>query len=330
MIGRAKTQLNLLDGVLNRRRKRSRSDELLKRIDEFIDWERLVEVCSVVFKDSKRGRPSLPVIFSLKSLFLQFLYDLSDPALEDALTDRLSFQRFVGMGFEEDAPDFTTIWRFRERLVKAGLYDRLFELINEDLEARGVVLKRGTLVDATIVTSARRPRRKKAADEEKSARGRAQEDGDARFTQKGGRIYYGYKGHIGVDEGSGVIRRKAFTAAEVHDSQKTDELISGDERSVFGDKAYMSAERKRGLRQKGVWCGILDKGYRNRPLSEKQKRLNSRKSRVRSAVERPFAHFRRLYGYGRARYLNLKRNDLEFTFLCMIYNVRRGIALAAA
>ena len=329
MIGRAKTQLTLLDSVLNKRKKKSRTDELLKKMDEFVDWDKLIEVCSVVFKDSKRGRPSLPIIFSLKSLFLQFLYDLSDPGLEDALTDRLSFQRFVGIGFDEEAPDFTTIWRFRERLVKADLYDRLFELINEGLEARGVVLKRGTLVDATIVTSARRPRRK-ATDEEKTARAKAQEDGDARFTKKRKRTYYGYKGHIGVDEGSGVIRKKAFTAADVHDSQKIDELVSGDERSVFGDKAYMSAERKRRLRQKGVWCGILDKGYRNRPLSEKQKQLNRKKSRVRSAVERPFAHFKHLYGYGRARYVNLKRNDLEFTFLCMIHNVRRGIAFTAA
>ena len=188
MIGRAKTQLTLLDGVLNKRQKKSRTDELLKKMDEFVDWGKPIEVCSVVFKDSKRGRPSLPIIFSLKSLFLQFLYDLSDPGLEDALTDRLSFQRFVGIGFDEDAPDFTTIWRFRERPVKADLYDRLFEFINEGLEARGVLLKRGTLVDATIVTSARRPRRR-ATDEEKTARAQAQEDRDARFTKKRKRTY---------------------------------------------------------------------------------------------------------------------------------------------
>ncbi|MDZ7316353.1 MAG: transposase [candidate division KSB1 bacterium] len=223
--------------MLNRRRDHAAAS-FLKKIDEFIDWDKL-EVCSVVFKDSKCGR-----------------------------------------------------------LVKAGLYDRLCELINVDLESRGVVLKRGTWVDATIVTSARRPRRK-AGEKERSVRGRVQEEGEVQFTQKGGRIYYGYKAHIGADEGSGVIRRKAFTAADVHDSQKTDELISGDERSVFGDKAYMSAERKRSPRQKGVWCGILDKGYRNRPLSEKRKRLNGKKSRVRGSVERPFAHFKRLYGCGR-------------------------------
>jgi transposase, IS5 family len=117
MIGGAKTQMTLLDGVLNARKKRSRTDELLKKINEFVDWNKLVDVCAVVFKDTKRGRPTTPVVFSIKSLFLQFLYNLSDPGLEDALTDRLSFQRFVGLGFDEEAPDFTTIWRFRERLV---------------------------------------------------------------------------------------------------------------------------------------------------------------------------------------------------------------------
>jgi len=328
MIGRAKTQLTLLDSVLNKRKKKSRTDEFLKKMDEFVDWNKLVEVCSVVFKPSKRGRPSMPIIFSLKSLFLQFLYNLSDPGLEDALTDRLSFQRFVGLGFEEEAPDFTTIWRFRERLVKMKLFDRLFEIIGDDLESRGVVLRRGTLVDATMVQSARRPKRKSA--EKTTLREQAQQDRDAAFAKKGGKTHYGYKGHIGVDEGSGVIRKKAFTPADMHDSQKTEAMISGDERSVFADKAYISAERKRRLRQRGVFCGILDKAYRNRPLTNKQKKMNKKKSRVRNAVERPFAHFKHLYGYGRARYVNLGRNDLEFTFLCMIHNIRRGIALTAA
>ena len=146
--------------------------------------------------------------------------------------------------------------------------------------------------------------------------------------RKGKKAYYGYKGHIGVDEGSGVIRQKTFTPANVHDSQETDALISGDERSVFSDKAYPSEERKRAMRQKGVFCGIVDKGYWNRPLRKKQKEMNKKKSRVRRAVERPFAHFKNLYGYGRSRYVNTARNDLHFTFLCIIHNVRRGIALA--
>ena len=103
--------------------------------------------------------------------------------------------------------------------------------------------------------------------------------------------------------------------------------MSNDESSQFGDKGYFSDEKKRDLRKKGVYCGILDKGKRDHPLSTRQKQRNKQKSRVRCAVERPFAHMKKWYGYVRARYVNLKRNDLHFTFLCIIYNVRRGIVL---
>jgi IS5 family transposase len=193
-------------------------------------------------------------------------------------------------------------------------------------------------VDATIIQAARRPFKKNGDDRngqggERSPDGQrnihqeAQQDNTATHTQKNNKHYYGYKGHIGLDQSSGIIRRKIFTTASVHDSQKIDDLISGDEKSVFGDKAYADDERKRHMRKNGIYYGILDKGRRNRSLSGKQKTLNKKKSRVRNAVERPFAHFKNLYHYHRVRYVNLVRNDLHFTFLCMIHNIRRGIAL---
>ena len=140
-------------------------------------------------------------------------------------------------------------------------------------------------------------------------------------------MYYGYKGHIATDEGSNIIRKTIFTPANVHDSRELDTLICGDERSVFADKAYADDDVKRKLRQKGVYCGILDKGRRGRQLSQKQKHANKQKSKVRNAVERPFAHFKKLMGYVRVRYVNLERNELHFTFLCILHNIRRGIAL---
>jgi len=133
MIGKANSQISILDSVFNRRTKQSRTDQLLKKINDFVNWDELVETCKVIYKDSKRGRPTTPIEFSIKSLFLQYLYNLSDPALEDALIDRLSFQKFLGISFDTEIPDFTTIWRFRERLVKANIYDKLFELIVADL-----------------------------------------------------------------------------------------------------------------------------------------------------------------------------------------------------
>lgn len=329
MIGKKALQISILDGAFNRRTKQSRTDKLLVDIHEFVNWNKLVETCQVIFKDSKRGRPTIAIEFSIKSLFLQYLYNLSDPGLEDALIDRLSFQKFLGLSFDTEIPDFTTIWRFRERLVKANLFDKLFELIVADLEQRGLILRRGTLIDATIIQAARTPH-PQDDDHELASRSTAQQEKDATHTKKGNKNYYGYKGHLGVDQGSGIIRKKVFSTASVHDSQKWDDLISGDEKSVFADKAYAADDLKRDLRHHDIYCGILDKGRRNHPLSKKQKKRNQHKSRVRNAVERPFAHFKHLYGYARTRYVNLARNDLQFTFLCIIHNVRRGIALSLA
>ena len=244
----------------------------------------------------------------------------------------MSFQRFVGLSFEEEIPDFTTIWRFRERLIKSGVLDKLFDAIIEMPEERNLILRRGTIVDATIIQSARKPKKKEGKEDRKGDKDRvkkesSQQDKDAQFTRKGNKTYYGYKGHTGMDERSGIIRKASFTSANVHDSQEMEHLISGDEASVFADKAYDSQERKRQFRKQGIFYGIIDKGRRNRLLSFRQKKRNKKKSKIRSRVERVFAHFKHHYGYRRARYVKLKRNELQFKFLCMVYNIRQGIAL---
>jgi len=322
MIGKPTRQLNLVDSILTNRKKRSRSDKMLSEIDQFINWSVLVKEIEPLYKNSKRGRPSIPIVYMIKILFLQYLYDLSDPELEDALIDRLSFQRFVGLSFSQEVPDFTTIWRFRERLVRAHLSDKLFERIQQMLEARQLLLKKGTLVDATLVTAARKKPKQGAGPS-------PQQDRDARATKKGKKGYFGYKGHVGVDQDTGLIHHAKFTSAQVHDSQVLDQVLTGKEQAVFADKAYDSAQRKRQFRRKGVYYGILEKAHRNRPLSQRQRRNNRRKSRVRNGVERVFAHLKRWYGYSRVRYVNYGRNKLQFLFLCMVYNVRHGLALMA-
>lgn len=333
MIRKQQLQMSILDGAFSGRKKRSRSDKLLESMDKFIDWTPLVKECEVMFKKSNRGRPTTPILLSLKCLFIQFLYGLSEPGLEDALIDRLSFQRFLGISFDEEIPDFTTIWKFKARLIKHNLQDKLFDTIIHQLENANLILKKGTLIDATIVLSARKPNKREtggAENKDSEVKKRSsQKDYDASHTQKGNKKYYGYKGHIAVDQGSNIIRKKAFTTASPHDSQKREELICGDEASVFADKAYDNDEVKRNFRKAGIYCGILDKGRRGRPLSRSQKKKNKKKSRVRNAVERPFAHFKNLYHFSPVKYLTTERNDLHFTFLCMIHNVRRGIALCA-
>ena len=325
MIGKQKAQYSLLDGVFNRRHKKSRTDTLLEKIDKFVDWKHLERLCETMYKDSLQGQPSIPIVVMLKCLILQYLYGLSDPALEDALIDRLSFQRFAGITFDDEIPDYSTIWRFRERLVKADLHEAVFAEINHQIDRQGLILRKGTLVDATLVQAARKKKRADTTTPQSS-----QQDTDATVTKRKNKSVFGYKGHIGVDQGSGIIRRVRFTTASVHDSQERDNLISGDEQAIFGDKGYADTAFKRECRTKGVYYGILDKGKRGRPtLSAKQKKQNKIKSRIRSAVERPFAHFKGLQGFRRTRYVNLVRNECHFFFLCMIENIRTGISLIA-
>jgi IS5 family transposase len=330
MLGQLKPQVSLLDSAFNRRKKRSRSDSLLQKIDQIVDWQKLEKICRPMYKDSRRGRPTVPIQFSLKCLILQYLYNLSDPALEDSLVDRLSFQRFLGINFDTDIPDFTTIWRFRERLSKSGLLNQVFEEIVKQLEQRHIILRRGTLIDATLVQAARRPPKDESSPEASSSSGSgsSQKDKDASSVKQGKKFCYGYKGHIAVDQGSGIIRKRSFTSACVHDSQQIGELICGDEQAIFADKAYAIDELKRTCRKEEVYYGILDKGKRNRPLSQKQKKANKRKSSIRNAVERPFAWFKKMLGYRLVRYVNLRRNALQFTFLCIIHNLKRGVCLS--
>ena len=325
MVGKPTRQLNLVDSAMTNRKKHSRTEKTLRRIDELIDWPVLVEEIEGLYKPSRRGRPSIPVLYMIKILFLQTLYNLSDPEMEDALIDRLSFQRFVGLSFSYEVPDFTTIWRFRERLVQADMLDRLFQKINQMLEKKGCQLKRGqmTTVDATLVSAAR----EKPKDGEPRS---SQKDYDATATKKGKKGYFGYKGHVGMDVKTGLIHHAEFTPAHVHDSHKFYELLTGEEKAVFGEKAYTSADRKRAFRKKGVYFGVLDKAHRNRPLSGRQIRSNKRKSRIRNKVERIFAHMKKWYGYRQVRYLTYGRNRLQFLMLCMIYSVRRVLFLMAA
>ena len=139
-------------------------------------------------------------------LFVQFLFNLSDPKLEDELIDNLSFQRFVGINWNNEIPDFTTLWRFKEALIEPQLSDKIFDLIVQQLEQKGLLLKRGTIVDATIIESKNRPlsnEKREQLQEQPSS----QIDTDAKSTKKNGQYYFGYKGHIGVDEGSKLIRK---------------------------------------------------------------------------------------------------------------------------
>lgn len=294
----------------------------LDRIGSVFDWRALEALVSEVYA-ARTGRPSWPPLVLFKALLLQQWYGLSDPGLEEALGDRLSFRSFVGLGLDEGQPDHSTLSRFRKMLRERGLDGRLFDEVERQLDGRGLLVKSGTLLDATLVDAAvRRPRA--------SAGSGSTVDPDAAWTRKGGKSHFGYKAHIGVDEGSGLIRRAELTPARINDSMAADALICGDERAVYADKAYEHKDRRRRLKAAGIKDRIMHRSHKHQArLPHWQAVRNSLISPIRSAVERVFGTLKRSYHYRRVRYRGLAANLLELRMLCIAFNMRKAAALAA-
>jgi transposase, IS5 family len=299
---------------------KTQSKQALEIIGKSINWEALLkpieQAINKLRSNEPAGRPRYSLLTIVKCFILQYTYDLSDPRLEEEIADRRSFQMFLDINSGDSIPDETTICRYRELFARLGLDKKLFIAFNKQLERRNILLERVTLVDATIKQSQAKPQSKR--------------DKDATFTQKRGKTYYGYKGHVGVDYGSGAIHSVEFTPANVHDSAKFEQVISGKEKSVYADKGYASKQRKEKLEADGVFCGILNKGYRNKPLSTEQVAKNKQLSAIRNAVERPFAFMKKVLNYDRCRYYDFARNQFQFIMSAFVYNIRKLITYNTA
>ncbi len=305
--------------VEGRSRRRKRLDRL-ERVDELLDWDRIDRLLDAI-NAAKQGGRGYPPLCMVKALLLAQWHDLSDPGLEDALADRMSFRRFCGFPLDEETPDETSFVRFRGRLRDLGLYEKLFAEVNRQLEAKGLMVKTGTLVDATIIEARARPPRRKEG--EVSAI-----DPDAGFTKKHGRTYFGYKLHVGVDEGSELIRALETSSADLHDGEAFGALVTGDEGKVYGDKAYGSQKNRDFLSRMGIADALMYKAARNRPLKSWQKWFNKAVSAVRSGVERVFGTGKTGYGLGKTRYFGEARVEGDCYTFAIAYNLRRALSLA--
>jgi IS5 family transposase len=255
-----------------------------------------------------------------KALLLQQWYGLSDPGLEEAICDRLSFQRFLRLSLTDPVPDETRICRFRTMLAQAGLGERLFALLEKQLDAKGMIVRRGSLIDATLIKAQPHPPRK----------GQASLDPEADWTRRGKDGHFGYKVHLTVDQGSGLIRRLALTSARTSESNLFEGMVIGDEAAVFADGAYAKDARKKALRGRGVFCGIINRPWRYRPITAQQKRRNKFYSQVRRAVERVFGTLKRHYGMERCRYVGGVRNRCHFWLKGICYNLKKMLVLQGA
>jgi IS5 family transposase len=295
----------------------------LDRISGLIDWALLEGVMAGLY-GSRTGRPSYPPLVLLKVLLLQGWYGLSDPGMEEALADRLSFRRFVGLGLDEAVPDHSTISRFRTLLARRDLAERLFAEVNRQLEAKGQVIRSGTIIDATAIdAAAAEPPRQKGG-------GRSAADPDARWVKNKttGSARFGYKLHAAVDHGTGIVRRARLTPANVPEVEIGHELVCGDERAVYADKAYVGPRMRTRLRAGRIKDRVQRRAARSRPLRPIETRRNVLIGRVRGRIEGVFGSLKRSYGLARMRYMGLARN-IAGTFMTLIaWNLARAAAHA--
>ena len=268
----------------------------------------------------KQGRPSIPATVLVGALFLQSWYGLSDPMTEELIHDRISFRKFLDIKDEDTIPDETTICKFRKALIKENLMEMIFNRVKSQMMEKNLILNEGTLVDATLI-HASQPKRKR--DRNGKVVSNEAADTDATYTSKRGVKHHGYKMHIATDR-AGIIKDIRTTTAKVHDSQMIDELTQDEEKAIFADSGYMSQERKRSLRAKGIFAGIIERRVRGQStLRQKQSRNNLRFSKIRAIVEMPFAFIKRLMNYTESRYIGLQKNTQHHYLLAAAYNLRR-------
>ena len=294
----------------------------LDRLAGLVKWYRFEKLIGHLRDEAGPGRPGYPVLVLFRALLLQSLYGLSERELEEALGDRLSFKRFVGLSLEDATPDHTVLNRFRNQLVEQGLLEKLFGELDRQLENAGVILKRGTMLDATLIEAVSAPPKED----------RPSNDPDARFTKRQGKSgsTFGYKAHVGVDEGSGLIRTVLTTPANINDTTPADALIRGDEAVVWADAAYDTHARRARLRAEGKKPRIARRPNRHHPeLPPRLKRYNLLIARRRAQVETTFATLKRRMRLTCIRYVGLIKATGQVLLASIAFNMRRWATIAA-
>lgn len=287
----------------DRLKKIDKTGDPLIRLNKAIDWELFrpdLELIRQKKRKSNAGAKGYDLVLMFKILVLQSLYNLSDDQIEFQILDRISFVRFLGLSIGGKVPDATSVWRFREALTNAGIVDQLFNKFDQFLNDAGFTARKGQIVDASIVEC---PRQRNSREDNKKIKNgkadeienwspnkRAQKDTDARWTKKNYRNYYGYKNHIQIDVKHKLIRNFAVTNAAVHDKHVFEKLIDdgNTSRDIWADSAYNTKENVKKLLAMGFRPHLQKKGCRHKPLTDREKQGNRRRSHTRSRVEHVF------------------------------------------
>jgi IS5 family transposase len=297
-----------------------RAAAFFQRCSKEIPFERLAASVADLFNQERPrgGAPHWPLVTMLKVLFVQKCFGLSDPMAEEMLQDRISFRRFVGLSFDDKTPDHSTISLLRKRLRDHGHGATLFDQTLEILRDKGLVVKEGTLIDATILEAPLGSRRED---------GSSSADPCASKTVKGGRTYHGYRAHTASDR-RGLITDYVFDTASVSEHTHFDHLARNEHQAVFADSGCRSQERLARLRERGVVPALCHRRVRGQTeLTDQQKRLNRLIAPIRAFVEHPYAWIKGRLNHRRCRYRGLARNALDFALSAVAYNFCRAMSL---
>ena len=302
------------------KKKLTRRELFLAEMEAVVPWGRLFALIAPYYPKAgpKGGRPPMPLEVMLRVYFLQNWYALSDPMAEETLYDSEAMRRFAGIELGDDRiPDETTILNFRHLLERHGLSEAIFAEVNAHLSDKGITLRSGTLVDATIIDAPSSTKNKAGA-----------RDPEMSSTKKGNDWYFGMKAHIGVDADSGVVHSLDTSTAKLHDSQVWDDLLHGEETSIWADKGYVSAEREAAFKGPGKAWGVMRKAPKGSPLHPLDERINRIIAMVRAKVEHPFRVVKRQFGHVKTRYRGLAKNRAQlFTLFALgnLFLVRRKL-----
>jgi len=285
-------------------------------MDKVVPWAELVELIAPYYSEGKTGRQPFPLDSMLRIHFMQQWFSLSDPAMEEAFFDTPLYRDFAQLPAFGRLPDESTILRFRHRLEKHKLADQILATVNDLLEQRGLLLKAGTAVDATLIAA---PSSTKNKDKKR--------DPEMHSSQKGNEWHFGMKAHIGVDADSGLVHTVRGTSGNVADVTEGNSLLHGQETDVYGDAGYQGADKRPDAKSSQKWHVAMRPGKRKKLDKEGNlvhaliDQVEKIKASIRAKVEHPFRVIKRQFGFTKVRYRGLKKNTLQTKTLFALSNL---------
>ena len=305
-------QIGFAELEYNQKRRKTRREKFLEKMEKLIPWDILESQIEPFYPKDGSGHRPYPLSTMLRIHCMQLFYNLSDPAMEDALYEIESMRRFARLKLTGPMPDETTILNFRHLLEQHSLGKSLFDNVNKFLTDQGLMLKEGSIVDASIISA---PKSTKNQSKER--------DPEMHQTKKGNEWHFGMKLHIGVDDTFGLVHSFSTTPANVHDITETDKLLHGEEKAIWGDAGYIGVEKRDEHAEREVEWHIAQRPGKRKTLRKKSaiEKYEKLKAQIRAKVEHPFLVVKRRFGYDKARYRGLAKNENRLSVLLAFSNL---------